>query len=169
MKIVSLFPAGSEIICEMGLSENLIAVSHECDYPALLKKKIQVTSSIIPKSTDQILIDKLVKNAIQNNVPIYQINNDKILDINPDLIITQGLCEVCSISENVVQATLKSNLCTLTNKTKIISLNAKTFEEICSEIKMISREVNKIEVAERLIQEANHFNFRTNFFKCFSI
>ena len=39
MKIVSLFPAGSEIICEMGLSENLIAVSHECDYPALLKKK----------------------------------------------------------------------------------------------------------------------------------
>jgi len=154
MKIVSLFPAGSEIICEMGLSENLIAVSHECDYPALLKKKIQVTSSIIPKSTDQILIDKLVKNAIQDNLPIYQINNDKILDINPDLIITQGLCEVCSISENVVQATLKNNLCTLTNKTKVISMNATTFDEICAEIIMIGQEVDKLNIAKAIVETA---------------
>ena len=65
---------------------------------------------------------------------IYEVDNKKLLEINPDLIITQGLCEVCSISENQVQATLKNNLCTLTSKTKVISLNAQTFEEICSEI-----------------------------------
>ena len=52
--------------------------------------------------------------------------------MNPDLIITQGLCEVCSISENQIQATLKNNLCTLSNKTKIMSLNATTFDEILS-------------------------------------
>ena len=154
MKIVSLFPAGSEIICEMGLSENLIAVSHECDYPALLKKKIQVTSSIIPKSNDQVMIDQLVKNAIKNNNSLYQIDNNSLLKMNPDLIITQGLCEVCSISENQIQATLKNNLCTLSNKTKILSLNATTFDEICGDIIMIGKEVNKIKTAKNLIKQA---------------
>ena len=154
MKIVSLFPAGSEIICEMGLSENLIAVSHECDYPALLKKKNQVTSSIIPKSNDQVMIDQLVKNAVKNNISLYQIDNNSILEMNPDLIITQGLCEVCSISENQIQATLKNNLCTLSNKTRIMSLNATTFNEICEEIIMIGKEVNKVEDAENLVKKA---------------
>ena len=63
MKIVSLFPAGSEIICNLGLSDNLVAVSHECDFPPLLNKKIRVTKSIIPKSIDQRMIDQLVKNS----------------------------------------------------------------------------------------------------------
>ena len=61
MKIVSLFPAGSEIICNLGLSDNLVAVSHECDFPPLLNKKAKVTKSIIPKSNDQKMIDQLVK------------------------------------------------------------------------------------------------------------
>ncbi|GIS10689.1 MAG: hypothetical protein CM15mP114_14710 [Alphaproteobacteria bacterium] len=118
MKIVSLFPAGSEIICNLGLSDNLVAVSHECDFPLLLNKKIRVTKSIITNSMDQRMIDQLVKNAIENNVLIYEVDNKKLLEINPDIIITQGLCEVCSISENQVQATLKNNLCTLTSKLK---------------------------------------------------
>ena len=67
MKIVSLFPAGSEIICNLGLSDNLIAVSHECDFPPLLNKKTKITKSIIPRSNDQVMIDQLVKNAINNN------------------------------------------------------------------------------------------------------
>ena len=86
MKIVSLFPAGSEIICNLGLSDNLVAVSHECDFPPLLNKKIRLTKSIIPKSIDQRMIDQLVKNAIENNVSIYEVDNKKLLEINPDII-----------------------------------------------------------------------------------
>ena len=74
--------------------------------------------------------------------------------MNPDLIITQGLCEVCSISENQIQATLKNNLCTLSNKTKIISLNATTFDEICEDIIMIGNEVNKVKTAKNLVKQA---------------
>ena len=148
MKIVSLFPAGSEIICNLGLSDNLVAVSHECDFPPLINKKAKVTKSIIHKSYDQKMIDQLVKNAIKNNVSLYEIDNISLLKMNPDLIITQGLCEVCSISENQIQATLKNNLCTLSNKTKIMSLNATTFDEICEDIIMIGKEVNKIKTAK---------------------
>ena len=154
MKIASLFPAGSEIICNLGLSKSLIAVSHECDFPPLLSKKTKVTKSIIPKGNDQNMIDQLVKDAIKNNVSLYQIDNNRLLKMNPDLIITQGLCEVCSISENQIQATLKNNLCTLSNKTKIMSLNATTFDEICEEIIMIGKEVNKVRAAENLVKKA---------------
>ena len=154
MKIASLFPAGSEIICNLGLSKSLIAVSHECDFPPLLSKKTKVTKSIIPKCNDQNIIDQLVKDAIKNNVSLYQIDNNRLLKMNPDLIITQGLCEVCSISENQIQATLKNNLCTLSNKTKIMSLNASTFDEICEEIIMIGKEVNKVRAAENLVKKA---------------
>ena len=154
MKIASLVPAGSEIICNLGLSKSLIAVSHECDFPPLLSKKTKVTKSIIPKCNDQNIIDQLVKDAIKNNVSLYQIDNNRLLKMNPDLIITQGLCEVCSISENQIQATLKNNLCTLSNKTKIMSLNATTFDEICEEIIMIGKEVNKVRAAENLVKKA---------------
>ena len=154
MKIASLFPAGSEIICNLGLSKSLIAVSHECDFPPLLSKKTKVTKSIIPKCNDQNIIDQLVKDAIKNNISLYQIDNNRLLKMNPDLIITQGLCEVCSISENQIQATLKNNLCTLSNKTKIMSLNATTFDEICEEIIMIGKEVNKVRAAENLVKKA---------------
>ena len=154
MKIVSLLPAASEIIYDMGLSNYLYAVSHECDYPDFIKGKKKVTSSVIPNSLNQSSIDKLVKKAVENDIPLYQIDNDEILKINPDLIITQGLCEICSISENIIEATLKNNLCTLSSKTRIISLNGTTFEEICSDIMMIGIEVNKEEIARKIIAEA---------------
>ena len=154
MKIVSLLPAASEIIYDMGLSNYLYAVSHECDYPDFIKGKKKVTSSVIPNSLNQSSIDKLVKKAVENDIPLYQIDNDEILKINPDLIITQGLCEICSISENIIEATLKNNLCTLSSKTKIISLNGTTFEEICSDIMMIGIAVNKEEIAKKMIAKA---------------
>ena len=154
MKIVSLLPAASEIIYDMGLSNYLYAVSHECDYPDFIKGKKKVTSSVIPNSLNQSSIDKLVKKAVENDIPLYQIDNDEILKINPDLIITQGLCEICSISENIIEATLKNNLCTLSSKTKIISLNGTTFEEICSDIMMIGIAVNREEIARKIIAEA---------------
>ena len=156
MKIVSLLPAASEIIYDMGLSNYLCAVSHECDYPDFIKGIKKVTSSVIPNSLNQSSIDKLVKKAVENDIPIYQIDNDEILKINPDLIITQGLCEICSISENIIEATLKNNLCTLSSKTKIISLNGTTFEEICSDIMMIGIAVNREEIARKIIAEATY-------------
>ena len=154
MKIVSLLPAASEIICDMGLSNYLCAVSHECDYPDFIKGIKKVTSSVIPNNLNQNSIDSLVKKAVENDIPLYKVDKDEILKINPDLIITQGLCDVCSISENVIEATLKNNLCILTSKTKIISLNGTTFEEICSDIMMIGKAVNKEETAKKIIAEA---------------
>ena len=154
MKIVSLLPAATEILCDMGLAEYISAVSHECDYPSAINNKLKITSSILPHNIDQNAIDKLVKEAVKNNIPLYEVYNEQLNQINPDLIITQGLCDVCSISEDKIQATLKNNLCTLSSSTEIISLNGITFDEICSDILRIGIAVNKEEIAQKLIKEA---------------
>ena len=154
MKIVSLLPAATEILCDMGLAEYISAVSHECDYPSTIKNKIKITSSIIPNNTNQNAINKTVKEAVKNNIPLYAVDNEQLNTINPDLIITQGLCDVCSISEDKIQATLKNNLCTLSSSTEVISLNGITFEEICSDILAIGKAVKKEEIAKKMIKEA---------------
>ena len=91
MKIVSLLPAASEILCDLGVIDNIHAVSHECNYPELLKEKVQITSSTIPSNMEQKLINDTVSQAIKNKLPLYNIDTDKLNSINPDLIITQGL------------------------------------------------------------------------------
>ena len=154
MKIVSLLPAATEILCDMGLAEYISAVSHECDYPSTINNKLKITSSILTHNIDQNAIDKLVKEAVKNNIPLYEVDNEQLNQINPDLIITQGLCDVCSISEDKIQATLKNNLCTLSSSTEIISLNGITFDEICSDILRIGIAVKKEEIAQKLIKEA---------------
>ena len=154
MKIVSLLPAATEILCDMGLAEYISAVSHECDYPSTINNKLKITSSIIPNNINQNAIDKLVKEAVKNNIPLYAVDNEQLNTINPDLIITQGLCDVCSISEDKIQATLKNNLCTLSSSTEVISLNGITFEEICSDILAIGKAVKKEEIAKKMIKEA---------------
>ena len=154
MKIVSLLPAASEILVDLGLLDEIVAVSHECNYPKNLKTKFQITSSNIPDNLEQSAIDLIVTNAIKNHIPLYNINTDKLREINPDIIVTQGLCDVCSISENQIEATLKNKRCTLSSKTKVISLNGTSFNEICSDILKLGKLINKEEIAKDLVSNA---------------
>jgi iron complex transport system substrate-binding protein len=154
MKIVSLLPAASEILVDLGLLDEIVAVSHECNYPKNLKTKFQITSSNIPDNLEQSAIDLIVTNAIKNHIPLYDINTDKLRDINPDIIVTQGLCDVCSISENQIEATLKNKRCTLSSKTKVISLNGTSFNEICSDILKLGKLINKEKIAKDLVSNA---------------
>ena len=162
MKIVSLLPAASEILVDLGLLDEIVAVSHECNYPKNLKTKFQITSSNIPDNLEQSAIDLIVTKAIKNHIPLYNINTDKLRDINPDIIVTQGLCDVCSISENQIEATLKNKRCTLSSKTKVISLNGTSFNEICSDILKLGKLINKEEIAKDLVSNARKTKLQIN-------
>ena len=154
VKIVSLLPAASEMLCDLGVINNINAVSHECNYPMILKEKVQITSSNIPHNIEQKLIDDLVSEAIKNKLPLYNIDTEKLNSISPDLIITQGLCDVCSISKNEIEATLKDKRCILPSKTKIVSLNGTSFDEICSDVLMVGKLVNREEIANNIVSKA---------------
>ena len=122
MKIVSLVPSASEIICDLGLEKNLVGVSHECNYPTSLRKINTVTSSNIDSTKSQKEIDESVREKVNENSPLYEVDINQINQLNPDIIITQGVCDVCAISSNEVEVLLKGQLCTLPSSTKIISL-----------------------------------------------
>ena len=90
MKIVSLVPSASEILCDLGLEQHLVGVSHECNFPSFLKNVQTVTSSNIDSSEAQIEIDTKVRKRVTENKPLYEINSEKLNELSPDLIITHS-------------------------------------------------------------------------------
>ena len=106
MRICSFLPSATEIVYELGLGDSLLAVSHECDYPedAVTKAKV-VKSRIDPTDHTSQEIDMLVAELYSKGERIYEIDLDVLKNANPDLVITQELCEVCAVSyEDVEQA-----------------------------------------------------------------
>ena len=154
MRIVSLVPSASEIICDLGLEKSLVAVSHECNYPVSLNELPVITSSSIDSSLPQIQIDNLVRTKVAENKSLYEINDQLLNDLVPDTIITQGVCDVCAISDNQVEATLKGQLCTLSAETEIISLNGRSFDGICKDIETLGIKLNKEKEASLIIDNA---------------
>ena len=126
MKIVSLVPSASEILCDLGLERYLVGISHECNFPSSLQNIQTVTSSNINSSETQIEIDTQVRKKVNDNKPLYEINSDILNELTPDVIITQGVCDVCAISNNQVEVLLKGQLCTLPSSTNVLSLNGRS-------------------------------------------
>ena len=154
MKIVSLLPSASEILVGLDLLDNIVGISHECNYPSSLNDIPKITYSDIPRSTNQKKIDDLVTSSVNNNVPLYHIDNNKLNAVAPDIIITQGVCDVCAISEGQIEATLRNVKCNISDKTKIISMNGGTFNEICDEILSLGSDLGKVNKAEDIVNSA---------------
>tara|TARA_B100001094_G_scaffold184147_1_gene178413 strand:+ start:40 stop:936 length:897 start_codon:yes stop_codon:yes gene_type:complete len=154
MKIVSLLPSASEILVGLDLIDNIVGISHECNYPSSLNDIPKITYSDIPRSTNQKKIDDLVTSSVNNNVPLYHIDNNKLNAVAPDIIITQGVCDVCAISEGQIEATLRNVKCNISDKTKIISMNGGTFNEICDEILNLGSDLGKVNKAEDIVNSA---------------
>ena len=156
MRILSLTPSATEIIFELGLGANLVGVSHECNFPYEASKLEKVSYSSINSNRSQIEIDSQVRETLQSNATLYQINTHRLNDLKPDFIVTQGICEVCSISSNQIEVELKGTLCTLPATTKIISLNGRTFDGICEDVVMLGNELNSISSAKNHVDKARN-------------
>ena len=105
MKIVSLLPSATEILCALGLEENqLVAVSHECDFPASVTSLPKATASRIPHGLQPEEIDKQVREAKKAGLPLYVVDGELLSQLEPDLIVTQGLCDVCAVTPETVDA-----------------------------------------------------------------
>src|SRR5215469_6537467 len=98
MKIVSLSPSATEIICALGLADQLVAVTHECDYPAYVTQKPFITRSLLPPSLRSGQIDEAVRGQMAADAhSLYHIDRELLAELAPDLIVTQQLCEVCAV------------------------------------------------------------------------
>ena len=160
LRIISLLPAATEIICSLGLESQLIGRSHECDFPENVKDLPICSSSKFIPGSDSAEIDRQVKEILSDALSIYTIDKDQIRRLNPDVIITQSQCEVCAVSVKDVEEALEG----LLNKgCKVISLEPHVLSDVYQDIKNIanyfginSRADILIELAEDRISIIRH-------------
>ena len=106
MRIASLLPSATEIVCALGLGDSLVGVSHECDYPPEVIGRPVLTEPKIDVSADSAGIDSAVRRLVRDGLSVYRIKTDVLRQLQPDLIVTQEQCEVCAVSyRDVVDAT----------------------------------------------------------------
>ncbi len=154
MRIVSLLPSATEIICALGLKDHLVAVSHECDYPPALSKLPRITSSIIPRGLTALEIDTAVNQALATGQALYQVDGDLLRELEPDLIVTQGICDVCAVNQGTVEASLKLLPDVVQQSTRLVTLSGKTFEGILRDIRLLAQAADV--VADALVEEARY-------------
>ncbi len=104
MRIVSLLPSATEIIASLGLMDSLVGVSHSCDWPAEVASLPRVTSTAVPKDGSAAMIDQVVRERHAAGLPLYEVDASRMAELAPDLIVTQGLCDVCAVTEDQARA-----------------------------------------------------------------
>ncbi len=107
MRVVSLLPSATEIVLALGAGDALVGVSHSCDDPAVTHLP-RVTRTRVPKHASSAEIDAVVRDCLDRGESLYTIDVEALGALEPDLIITQGLCEVCAVTEREVDGALSS-------------------------------------------------------------
>ena len=133
-KIVSLLASTTEILCALGLKENIIGISHECDNPVDILLLPKCSSPKIDINTSSQSINESVDNSAMQGLSIYNIDNDLLFFLNPDFIFTQDMCKVCAINPDDLNKFLKVSI---GKKVEIISYSPNSLSEIINEIRKI--------------------------------
>ena len=122
MRIVSLLPSATEIVAALGLNDQLVGVTHECDYPPFVKSLPKVTRTLIPHDASSSRIDTLVRERLQTQKALYTLDMPMLEKLRPNLIVTQALCDVCAVAEDEV----REAACTLPGLPRVINLEPTT-------------------------------------------
>ena len=150
MRICSLLPGATEIVYALGLGDDLTGVTHECDYPSEAQyKPVVVRSSIDPKRMSSGEIDQRVGEILQGGKGLYTIDKNALLHSAPDLILTQGLCEVCALDYNHVVEAAQS----LPHRPEIISFNPHSLADVFDDILRVGVATQRLLVAQDLVRE----------------
>ena len=140
MKIVSLIPSATEIISALNLSDNLVGVSHECDYPKEVLKLPKLTTSRIKTEQSSLKIDDDIKKILEQSLSVYEVKSNLLKELDPDVIITQSQCSVCAVSLKDVEKCLSKFI---NKKPLLIDLKPNTFEEVLKDINLVGKKLNK--------------------------
>lgn len=126
MRIVSLLPSATEIVCALGLRSQLVGVTHECDFPASVRGLPTVTQALIPTDATSAEIDGLVRERLADDRALYRLDLSKLEQLAPDLIITQALCNVCAVAADEVT----DAACRLPDNPPVVNLEPMTLAQV---------------------------------------
>ncbi len=148
LRIVSFLPAATEMACALGLGDRLAGISHECDYPPDIRTKPVVVRPVLELETMSLHeIDVAVSARLRTGASLYQIDEQRLRELAPTLILTQNLCQVCAPSGHEVSAVLK----TLCPPPEILWLTPKSLEGVNDNLRELGRATGRADAAEALI------------------
>src|SRR5215475_7583387 len=134
MRIVSLLPAATEIAAALGLMEQVVGVSHECDYPQTANARPRVTHCPVHNAgLTSGEVDRWVRRAVRDNGTIYTIDEPLLRELRPDIILTQKLCDVCAIGYGTVARLAE----TLPGRPQVVNLEPESLSDIFNDIRCV--------------------------------
>lgn len=144
-RIVSLLPAATEIAAALGLMDDLVGVSHECDFPAEASKRPRVTHCAVDNAgLTSKEVDEWVRRALRDNGTIYTIDEPLVRKLRPDVILTQKLCDVCAVGYGTVARLAE----TLPGPPRIVNLEPSSLADIFENIREVAAACGVAERAE---------------------
>jgi iron complex transport system substrate-binding protein len=149
MRIASLVPSATEALFALGLGEQVVAVTHECDYPEAATRLPRLTRSVVTEGLAPAQIDARVRELVGAGEALYELDEDTLAAERPDLIVTQALCAVCAVSYDDVRAVAAR----LPGSPEVLSLDPSTLEEVFGDLVRIGEACGVRERGERLRRE----------------
>lgn len=161
MRIISLLPSATESLCLIGAGPEIVGRSHECDHPASLADRPVLTAARTEFTTSAD-VDRAVTEALDAGRSLYRLDAEKVRELAPDLIVTQDLCEVCSIDLDTVRGVAQ----TLDPAPEVVSLNPQSFEGVLDDILALGKATGReqeaddalFELRDRFFTAADHVN-----------
>lgn len=135
MRIVSLIPSATEILCALGLQSQLVGVTHECDYPSSVRSIPHVTRTLIPANARSSQIDQRVGAQLSATGALYELDFNALERARPDLIVTQTLCNVCAVSDTQV----RDAVCRLPSAPAVICLEPTRLSDVFESVLVVAR------------------------------
>lgn len=147
MKIISLLPSATEIVYELGLGDRLVGVSHDCDWPPEVLQKPKLSQAVVHSEMPSAEIDQIVRERLHSGLSVYHIDAELLQQLEPDLILTQELCEVCAPSFDDVRQAVKL----LHGQPQIVSLEPHTLEDIFDNILTVGEVTGRTDIARDVV------------------
>ena len=151
MRIVSLVPSATEMLFALGLGGDVVAVTHECDYPEAARELPRVTRDVLQAGLTSAQIDAAVKERTLAGQSIYELDIDLLRDLRPDLIVTQALCSVCAVSYDDVQQIAEE----IEPRPRVISLDPHTVGEVLGDARTLAQVTDRKDAAVELVRVAS--------------
>lgn len=147
MRICSLVPSATETLFALGLGEQVVGVSHECDYPPEARTRPVLTYSLVNARTQKEIDEQVRRHLAAGG--IYHLNVELLMELQPDLIFTQELCEVCAVSLREVQQASR----VLLHAPRLLTLDAHRLEDVLANVRLAGEATGRQREAERLVAE----------------
>jgi iron complex transport system substrate-binding protein len=150
MRIVSLVPHATELLFALGLGPEVVAVTHECDFPPAALALPKVTGDVLGPGLSASEIDAAVRERTLEGEAIYELDRDALAELRPELIVTQALCPVCAVSYEEVQEIAGE----LPSRPRVIALDPKTLGETLGDVRTLAEATGRRDRGVELIAQA---------------